>query len=41
MVRNDDLIKGVAIGIGIGLIVPVAYSVVAPVVQSLSPVAQV
>ena len=35
MVRNDDLLKGVAIGIGVVVLVPVAIATLAPVVKPL------
>jgi hypothetical protein len=36
MVRNDDLLKGVAIGIGAAILVPVAIAALAPVVKPLA-----
>jgi len=35
MVRNDDLFKGVAIGIGVVVLVPLAIAALAPVVKPL------
>jgi hypothetical protein len=35
MVRNDDLLKGVAIGIGVVVLVPMAIAALAPVVKPL------
>jgi hypothetical protein len=36
MIRNDDLLKGVAIGLGAALVVPVVISALAPVVKPLA-----
>lgn len=36
MVRNDDLLKGVAIGIGVVVLVPLAIAALAPVVKPLA-----
>ena len=36
MVRNDDLLKGVAIGIGVAILVPVVIAALAPAVKPLA-----
>ena len=36
MVRNDDLLKGVAIGVGMAVIVPLAIMTLVPVVKPLA-----
>ena len=36
MVRNDDLLKGVAMGIGVVILVPLAIAALAPVVKPLA-----
>ena len=36
MVRNDDLLKGVAIGIGAAILVPLVIAALAPVVKPLA-----
>jgi hypothetical protein len=36
MARNDDLLKGVAIGIGAAIMVPVVIAALAPVVKPLA-----
>jgi len=36
MVRNDDLLKGVAIGIGVAILVPVAIAALAPALKPLA-----
>ena len=36
MVRNDDLLKGVAIGIGAAILVPVVIAALVPVVKPLA-----
>jgi hypothetical protein len=36
MVRNDDLVKGVAIGIGAALLVPVVITALVPVVKPIA-----
>ena len=36
MVRNDDLLKGVAIGIGVVVLVPLAITALTPIVKPLA-----
>ncbi len=36
MLRNDDLLKGVAIGIGAAILVPVVIAALAPIVKPLA-----
>lgn len=36
MVRNDDLLKGVALGIGVAVLVPLAIVALAPVVKPVA-----
>ena len=36
MARNDDLLKGLAIGIGVAIMVPVVIAALAPVVKPLA-----
>ena len=36
MVRNDDLLKGVAVGIGAAILVPIVIAALAPVVKPLA-----
>ena len=36
MARNDDLLKGVAIGIGAAILVPVAIAALLPIVKPLA-----
>ena len=36
MIRNDNLIKGVAIGLGVALVAPVVIAALAPVVKPLA-----
>jgi hypothetical protein len=36
MIRNDDLFKGIAIGVGVALVAPVVIAAIAPVVKPLA-----
>jgi hypothetical protein len=36
MIRNDDLLKGVAIGLGVALAAPVVIAALAPVVKPIA-----
>lgn len=36
MLRNDDLLKGVAIGIGAAILVPIVIAALAPIVKPLA-----
>lgn len=36
MVRNDDLVKGVAIGVGAALLVPVVITALVPVIKPIA-----
>ncbi len=36
MLRNDDLVRGVAIGVGIAVLVPLAIVTLAPIVKPLA-----
>ncbi len=36
MVRNDDLVKGVAIGIGAALLVPVVITALVPIIKPIA-----
>lgn len=36
MVRNDDLMKGVAIGIGAAILIPVVFATLVPIVKPLA-----
>ena len=36
MIRNDDLIKGVALGLGVALLAPVVIAALAPVVKPIA-----
>jgi hypothetical protein len=36
MIRNDDLFKGVAIGLGLALVAPVVIAAMAPVVKPIA-----
>mgnify|MGYP000025308683 CR=1 FL=1 len=36
MIRNDNIIKGVAIGLGVALVAPVVIAALAPVVKPIA-----